>query len=312
GNGGGGNNSGQVTLINNLPPLATPDNRNDPPVAQDDVFTVSNSTSVFSVGVNDNEPSPGRRNILNNDSDCLDTTANRMVQGQQCSSIDDVRDGPDTNGDGVTAAVRNQVRTDMGATISINSNGSFTYDPRTLYDDQLCNATQITDTYVYQIVDGRDAVSSARISFNVTINGEPNNRPERENRNIVLHTVDDPSQTSVGGGVTDFDQLFTDTDGDSLTYSLDRVQGYTDSLFTINGGSWNFNIPPSAIDAPVGTVTDIRINIEADDGKSRCNEQDNRFVIRVLGSGDPPTPTPLPTSPPPDNGSIGGGGQNTG
>ncbi|MEL6151479.1 MAG: Ig-like domain-containing protein, partial [Chloroflexota bacterium] len=310
GNGGGGNNDGRVTLINQPEPEPTVDRRNDPPVAQDNTFNVNSSSQQFSIGVN--------QSILNNDSDCFDDTPSRLVVGTPCGSIDNVRDDGTVNGDGVTATVRNNAQTDKGGRISINADGTFTYDPTTLNDDSICTATQVTDTYNYQIVDGRGATSTGLITFNVNITDSPNNRPESTGNHPVLATFDTANGNVITGSTSQFNQMFSDPDGHSLSYSKAggnsvRTPGSSfsgpDSAFSINGGQWRFEIPSDAVNAVDGTIIEYQVYVTANDGQSKCNTEDSYFRIRVEGSGDiPPTNTPPPTSTPDDSGGIGPGG----
>ncbi len=142
---------------------------NDAPIAVDDGYATNEDTSL----------SVPARGLLLNDTDVdlpLDTLA--VVAGNFTS--------------------------DLGASVTVNANGSFVYDPRTVASFQQLTAGQtISDTFVYRIVDTAGALS---IPATVT---------------VAINGVDDPplavnDRYSIGvGSSRNLDVLTNDTDVDS-------------------------------------------------------------------------------------------------
>ncbi len=67
--------------------------------------------------------------------------------------------------------VAGNIVSDLGATVTVNANGSFTYDPKTVATlQQLTNGQSISDTFVYKIKDAA-GVESANATVTIAING---------------------------------------------------------------------------------------------------------------------------------------------
>lgn len=301
-------------------PTATPlPNDNQAPIANDDEYDVSDTTTVFSIS----NPNTG---LLVNDTDCADTSFVAANSGSEdpCTPADAASGDParfTDSGDNpleVNNCQRN-VTTTQGASVTVNCDGTFDYDPTEA--DPICEASNITDTFTYQAEDSRNADSNtALVTFNIN-NSATNTRPEAVNNNDILVVIDtrngltfdapsDPNSNQ------NLNYLFNDDDGDTLSFT--KTGGV--NWVTVNAdGSWSVNVPASVADGILDGETSRRtITVEADDGNDICSTQTNRFRIEIIGRGEEP-PTPLPTNtppptntftpvPPPTQPGLGGGG----
>src|SRR5690606_21210905 len=63
-------------------------------------------------------------------------------------------------------------RSSLGATVVVNSDGSYTYDPRTAAALQmLVEGETVTDTFSYTIIDGHGGSDTATVTITVTGKG---------------------------------------------------------------------------------------------------------------------------------------------
>ncbi len=309
--------SPEPTVPTNTP---VPDD-NMPPVANDDVYTLSNPSNVFS------SVTTSQQSVLDNDTDCADTTfvATGGDPTAACSMEDATSGDPSrftSSGDNpltVANCPRTDIGTTRGAQVQLACDGTFTYNPTEA--DEVCEAGSITDTFSYKAKDSRDLPSAVDgiVSINIT-NPSTNQRPVQTNNNDILVTLDTgEGETSYEapsnpGSNQNLNYLFNDEDGDTLTFTKTSGPGW---VTVNNDGSWTVNVPQSLIDQPDGTVTRRTITVQADDGSGICATQTNTFRIEIIGSGDePPTPLPTDTNVPPtpvptateDDFEFGGGG----
>jgi VCBS repeat-containing protein len=232
----------------------------DAPVAADDAYSVGQS-AVLTV--------PAATGVLDNDSDADGETL----------TVDQVA--------GSGANVGTQVTTTGGALVTVNADGSLTYDPNGQFD-ALGAGQSDTDTVTYRATDG-GLNDTATITF--TINGA-NDAP------VAADDAYSGGQSSVltvpaATGVLDND---TDADGDTLT--VDQVAGsagnvataYTTTggaLVTINAnGSLSYN-PNGQFDdlGPTESATDT-VTYRAADGHGGTDTATITFTIN--GANDAP------------------------
>jgi VCBS repeat-containing protein len=141
------------------------------------------------------------------------------------------------NGD--TTKVGNQVTLASGALLTLNSNGTFTYNPNSKFESLNLNQTA-TDTFTYEIKDTGNNVSTATVTM--TINGAadvPDAVPDS------FSTNEDSSTT---GNVKAND---TDPNGDNLTVTMvngvaanvgTQVTLASGALLTLNSnGTFTYN-----------------------------------------------------------------------
>ncbi len=170
---------------------------NDPPVANDDVFATDEDTPL-------NVPAPG---VLTNDSD------------------------PDT--DPVTVTGFDATST-QGAAVTVNADGSFTYDPTGAAALQaLAGGATLDDTFTYTIGDGNGGTDTATVT--VTVSGV-NDAPSAMSDSY--ETDEDVDLVIPAPGV-----LVNDSDpdtGDTLAAVLDT--DVSDGTLTLNGdGSFTYD-----------------------------------------------------------------------
>ncbi|MEM9534335.1 MAG: Ig-like domain-containing protein [Cyanobacteria bacterium P01_A01_bin.3] len=120
---------------------------NDPPIAVNDVF-------------NGNEDSPINGNVLADNGSGVDSD-------------------PDDNPleiaavNGSTSAVGNATAIASGALVTLNSDGTFTYDPDGAFDELDSGATA-TDTFTYTLSNGQGGLDTATVTLNLTgVNDSP-------------------------------------------------------------------------------------------------------------------------------------------
>jgi trimeric autotransporter adhesin len=208
--------------------------------------------------------------------------------------------GPDFDPDGdplsVTAVngapgdVDTQITLATGALLTVNANGSFSYDPNGQFE-HLASGESTTDSFDYTISDGL-ATDSATVT--VTINGV-NDAPEA---NTTTTTTDEDVAVTIT-------LTGSDIDGDALTFdiatapangSLGAISQLTDTTAEVtytpdadfNGSdSFTFTVNDGTVDSTAATV-DITIDPvndapEADDTAATTDE-DTAVTITLTGS----------------------------
>ena len=323
---GGDTNTGTTGIINEPPPQPTFDPSNDPPKAQADVYSGINPNQNFTVGANNG--------VLVNDTDCQDDTPARGtsgggVDGQFPICSDQNNNGSldpneiTNNGDNirVSSCLNGCEATGDGLTVplDLDPDGNIELDllnsDGQLDVDDICEATSpISVSYNYSIEDAREGQASARVTFNINNPSNPNQRPERRNREQVYGPI--TGGESVSG---DLDNHLVDPDGDNLTFAFDALQnndlGFPNSAINLNNnnGTWTFTADRQYTDRiPEGETERLFFKFTADDGQGICSDEDNRITILVEGTGDRNDPTAVPTNTPlPDEGGnpdLGGSG----
>jgi VCBS repeat-containing protein len=189
---------------------------NDPPVAEDDTYTTSEDTQL-------SVDAPG---VLENDYD-PDDGPNPLT----CVLVDDVTHG----------------------TLTLNSDGSFTYNPDPDYTG--------TDSFTYQAYDGEDYSNTATVTIDVTSVNDPPvavddtaetapdtpvEIPVTDNDYDIDGTIDTTTvtiQTDASHGSTEVDPVtgvvtYTPDPGyegpDSFTYTVNDNEGASSNIATVN------------------------------------------------------------------------------
>jgi large repetitive protein len=189
--GNGGTDTATVTI--------TVNGANDGPVAVADTL-----------GVGEDDVSASSGNVLGNDTD---------VDGDTLSVIEV---------NGVPGDVNSQVTLASGALLTLNSDGSYDYDPNGAFESLGAGETA-TDSFSYTVSDGNGGTDTATVT--ITVNGA-NDGPV-----AVADTLgvgeDDVSASS--GNVLGND---TDVDGDTLSViEVNGVPGDVDSQITLASGA---------------------------------------------------------------------------
>ena len=255
---------------------------NDAPVAVDDAYSVSQST-VLTV--------PAATGVLDNDSDADGETL----------TVDQVA--------GSGASVATSYTTTAGAIVTVNADGSLTYDPNGQFD-ALGAGQSDTDTVTYRASDG-SLNDTATITF--TINGA-NDAPVAvdDAYSVAQSTV---RTVSAANGVLD-----NDTDGDGDTLTVDQVAGSAGNVgtayTTVSGAIVTVNADGSLSYDPNGQFDDLgaaesatdTVTYRVSDGHGGTDTATITFTVN--GADDAPNavattrtrPTrtrPSPSTPPP-------------
>ncbi|MEQ9355166.1 MAG: VCBS domain-containing protein [Coleofasciculus chthonoplastes F2-STO-03] len=184
---------------------------NDTPTATDDNPTTDENTALTG-------------NVLTNDSDA-DATASLTVV--------------DINGN--ETDIGNEITLTSGALLTLNSDGSYTYNPNGQFASLGVNQTA-TDSFTYTISDEKGETSSATATITVTgVNNQAVITGIAEAS--VIEDSSTPSLTATGSlTVTD-----TDTGEDKFTTTVTSAPGNLGSLTITDTGSFTYSVDNSAV-----------------------------------------------------------------
>ena len=229
---------------------------NDPPIAQDDDFDV-NKEIVFS------------GNVFANNGNGVDSD-------------------PDTNDsfdvievNGVSGDVDAQITLASGALLTLNQDGTFSYDPTTSATFQALTGTDTaTETFTYTIEDESGAVSSASVKFTVSANQLPIANP-------------DAAATDEETPILNIDVLGNDTDPDQITdpptvVNLPSLTSNGGAALTLNlDGTINYD-PTGAFDSlAAGEIVVDTFTYTLED--ERGGQSIGTVSVTVTGVNDDPT-----------------------
>ena len=252
--GNGGTDTATVTVTIN--------GANDGPTAADDTGLTDENT-VLTVPAN---------GVLSNDSDpdAGDTFSVTAVQGS-------------------TSAVGGQIALASGALLTMNADGSYSYDPNGQYQSLLDGETA-TDSFTYTITDSQGATDTATVT--VTINGISNSAPIAVD-DAVATTEDDILAVAADG------VLANDTDPDSGdVLSVSAVQGSaanvgsqitlaSGALLTMNAdGSYSYDPNGAFEQLAVGQTGTDTFTYTVDDGNGSTDTA--TVTVTVNGVNDAP------------------------
>jgi len=130
---------------------------------------------------------------------------------------------------GVAADVGNTIILSSGASLTLNSDGSYSYDPTAVASFETIPAgTTVTDSFTYTAFDGTNS-SSATVNITVTVNDPPPTATDGSTTTDENHTVngkvafapavDHSDANSDGATVTA--GTFTSADGAAVTIAAD-------------------------------------------------------------------------------------------
>ncbi len=216
----------------------------------------------------------------------------------------------DTENDALTAVL--DTPTAAGSTLTLNSDGSFSYTPAANFNG--------VDTFTYHDVDANSAVgNSVTVSIHVAA---VNDAPVAQGQSVSTN-----SNTAVSGVV-----VATDVDGDTLTYATtsNPAHGtltvfdaagaftYTPDVGYVGSDSFTFKANDGTVDSADATV-DITVGSVAENTSTLCSDGLDNDGDQLVDLADPDcaafipvvvTPPTTPTPPSGGNGPIvsGGGG----
>ena len=196
-------------------------------------------------------------------------------------TVTDIRTGTEA-GSG-TAGILNDPLTGTYGSLTLQSDGSYTYVADQPAADALAVGITATDTFTYTISDGNGGTDSAEITITVT---GTNDAPVAVDDTGSVNE-DATLTVNQANGVVDSND--TDLDGDTLTVSDARTDvGTYGTLVLAADGSYSYaaNTPAANALAVGETVTDT-FSYTISDGNGGTDTAD--LVITVTGTNDGPT-----------------------
>jgi len=285
---GGPNNDGiypiEVTVTDGDETFTTTVNydfSNLPPVAEDDSYTLDEETPLVvpvATGIIDSNDTDG-------DNDTLTVTQ--------------------LNGVALVSGV--PVTLLSGAQLTLNDDGSFTYDPLDAFNN-LADGETGTDAFDYQIGDGDGLFDTAMVTFTINgINDVPTAVDDvfdhTENGTPTTGNVLDPNPTDADSDPDTTDVLTVTEINGSTTDVGSPVAGDAGGLFTIDDqGNLTFEDNGEFEDLALGETRDTTIEYTIDDGNGGTDTA--TVTVTVTGTNDAPEPeVPGDPNPPadPDN-----------
>ena len=187
-------------------------------------------SAVINVTVNGVNDDPTAMNDVNTTDEASAVTGNVLVNDSDVDRLDSISVSA-VNGDGT--AVGTPVTLDSGALLTLNADGTYSYDPNGAFDD-LNTGEQATDSFTYQIADGNGGFATATVDITIDGIGEPEEPP-------VVGPGPDPEPEPEGGNhfgtfanKKGVDQEISNvvlylSDGESVTkVKIDSWSGQTD------------------------------------------------------------------------------------
>ncbi|MDF2387722.1 cadherin-like domain-containing protein [Nostoc ellipsosporum NOK] len=197
--------------------------------------------------VTTNEDNPVNGNVLTNDIAAPDTNVLTV------SAVN-----------GNAADVGNQITLTSGALLTLNSDGSYNYNPNGQFESLAAGATA-NDSFTYTISDGNGGTSTATV--NLTINGV-NDAPVGSPTATLSNTAED---TAITITATDLLTGFSDVDaGDTL--SVTNLTATNGALVNNNNGTYTFT-PNANFNGTVNLTYDVT------DGTATLTGQTQTFSV---------------------------------
>jgi VCBS repeat-containing protein len=205
----------------------------DDGAAHSNTSAVATTTLAFNVNVN--QPPVAVNDTVSTDEDTV-LIGDVLIANPTTPDSDPNNDTLTvTQVNGNIADVGNQISLASGALLTLNTDGSFDYNPNGQFES-LGTETTATDSFTYTISDGNDETSSATVT--VTINGV----------NDAPVAVNDSSTTAQNTAVTIQTSTLlandTDVDSPSTSLSITGVFGTTNGTAVLN----NNGTPSNAAD----------------------------------------------------------------
>lgn len=214
-----------------------------------------------------------------------------VVQNVSINAVEDgttvtgnfIGDDVDSDDDGSTLQYTVTVQPAIG-TLTNNLDGTFTYDPGSNFQELAEGETKDLN-FAYTATDKHGAISADPATGTITVTGI-NDRPTLESGSIsatendTLHTID---LATLG------DDIDSDDDGNSLTYTLVNAPPQGQGSATITGTTLNFNLGNDFQKMAEGEEKTFNLTIEAKDQHGATITND--ITVTVTGINDAPTIT---------------------
>ncbi|MBG1269793.1 beta strand repeat-containing protein [Nostoc sp. WHI] len=236
----------------------------------DDGQAFSNTSAVATTTLNFNQAPIAVNDALSTNEDTV-LNGNVLIANPTTPDSDPNNDTLTvTQVNGNAASVGNSLTLTNGAILTLNSNGTFVYNPNGQFES-LAAAATASDSFTYTISDGNGGTSTATV--NLTINGV-NDAP------TVANIIAD--QTTLEDGFFSFTvptNTFADVDaGDSLTYTATLANGNPlPTWLTFDTNTRTFSGTPD--DANNGTIS-IKVTA-TDTSNATANDTFNLTVTPV-------------------------------
>ncbi|MEJ2750122.1 MAG: Ig-like domain-containing protein [Anaerolineae bacterium] len=174
------------------------------------------------------------------------TTLNISAPGVLLGDTD-----PDTSD--TPQAVSGSVTSANGASVSINTNGSYAFNPTGATALQSLTASgSIQDTFIYTVTDGHSGFDTAVVT--VTVTGV-NDAPVLDNSgNMLLSNIDEDNKTSNGDTVN---AIVLSAGGDRINDVDDLRDGIAVIGVDNTNGTWQYSINDGANWIPFGSVSNF-------------------------------------------------------
>ena len=222
-----------------------------------------------------------------------DTTAtleNQRVAGSVLANDTDVDTNPLTvyAVEGLTAVVGSAYTLASGAEVTVETDGSFVYDPNGAFG--LTSGATATDSFTYTVSDGEGGFDDAVVTIDLTGVGEPPLGTEDE------YATDE--DTPVAGNVITDDTgngVDSDPDGDPITVTTVEGRPITDGLFTLVSGaivtmapdgSFTYDSSSAQNDLGAGATGTDTFTYTISDGAGGTNK--SAVIITLTGLNDAP------------------------
>ncbi|MDA1049623.1 MAG: Ig-like domain-containing protein [Planctomycetota bacterium] len=180
------------------------------------------------------------------------------------------------NGDAATIGTATMITS--GALVTLNANGTFTYDPNGAFD-ALDFGIAGMDNFTYRISDGKGGTDAATVNLTITgLNDDP------VAGDLSASAVEDGPAVTVPFNADDID---ADDDPTTLDYSiiLDPTEG---SVTSIVGNTFTFDPGTDFQDLTVGQTRSVTFTYQAMDGQTALSNTATA-TITVIGVNDAPS-----------------------
>lgn len=185
--------------------------------------------------------------------------------------------------EGENVSLGNLITLDSEATVTVNGDGTFNYNPNGAFED-LDDGETDTDTFTYTVSDGNGGADNAEVT--ITINGETDNLPPE--------LISNPEQ-NINENETEVFTVEVDApDADDITFSLSG--GADEGLFSMDtDGNLSFNEAPD-FETPADTNADnvYEVQVTASDSNGLTATQD--LIIQVENDPDDDEPAATPAN----------------
>ncbi len=150
---------------------------------------------------------------------------------------------------GVNANVGQTITLASGATLVVNANGSYTYNPGTVFDN-LAVGSSVNETFTYTIRDVNGGTDTATAT--ITVQGE-NDAPMLDNTgNMSLTTITEEQTNNAGQTVA---SIIASAGGDRITdVDNSAVEGIAITSTTNGNGTWQYSTDNGVTWSNVGAV----------------------------------------------------------